>query len=252
MKSTTLLYNDTVKLEFDSFRHRYTDDQGKVTSVTTALSIINKPALVNWAANMAVEYIAEQIEPGKSYDELQLDAIWEGGKRAHYQKKISAAGLGTFVHKWIERYIKGEDPEMPVNEGLQLSVNQFLEWVKKHDVKFLCSEQPIYSKKFRYTGTLDFICFIDGKMYIGDLKTTSGIYSEMWIQTSAYRKARTEEFPKEKYAGQIIIRVGKDGEFEPAVMRDDTTYRRMFVGFLAALKLHTTMETLKEFRPERE
>jgi len=252
MKVKNEMYNGEVEINFDSFRHQYTDAQGKVTSVTTALSIISKPALVNWAANTAIEYVSQQIEPGKSYDELQLSAIWEGGKKAHYQKKTDAATIGTFVHKYVEQYIKGENPGMPVNEGLQKSVVQFMTWVNKHKVKFLASEQMIFSRKYRYTGTLDFICTIDGKMYLGDLKTSSGIWNEYLIQTAAYRFAREEEFPKEKYTGQLIIRIGKDGEFEFAVVRDNAAYKRMLVGFLAALKLHQTMEMLKEFRAEKE
>lgn len=252
MKIKNQLYSGEVEINFDSFRHQYSDNQGKVTSVTTALSIISKPALINWAANTAIEYVSQQIEPGKSYDELQLSAIWDGGKKAHYQKKTDAATIGTFVHKYVENYIKGSAPAMPVNEGLQKSVLQFLDWVKKHDVKFLASEQMIFSRKYRYTGTLDFICVIDGKMYLGDLKTSTGIYSEYLIQTAAYRFAREEEFPQEQYAGQLIIRIGKDGEFEFAIVRNDEMYKRILVGFLAALKLHQTMDMLKEFKPERE
>lgn len=252
MKIHNQLYNGEVEINFDSFRHQYSDNQGKIVSVTTALSIIAKPALVNWAANTAVEYISTQIEPGKSYDEMQLAKIWEGGKKAHYQKKIDAAMKGTFVHQYVEDFIKGKNPGMPVNPEIQKSVIQFLSWVKEHNVKFLASEQTIFSKKYRYTGKLDFICMVDGKMYLGDLKTSKAIYAEYFVQTSAYRFAREEEFPEEKYIGQLIIRVGKEGDFELGILRNDEMYKRMLVGFLAALRLHQTMEMLKEFKPERE
>ena len=246
------LYNGEVEVSFDGFRHKYTFNGENVVSVTTALSIINKPALVNWAAGCAVDCIREQILPGVSYDELQLQAIFEAGKKSHYQKKVDAGNLGTFVHKWIEQYINGENPGMPVNEGLQTAINNFLTWVEKHKVKFLLSEQVVYSRKYKYVGTTDFICEIDGKMYIGDTKTSSGIYPEMLIQTAAYRYARHEEFPNEKYAGQLIIRIGKDGRCEFAVVRDTNVYRDMFRGFLSALHLSQTMERLKGFKAEKE
>ncbi len=251
-KIKTTLYNGKIELMFQAYGHKYTVDDKKVRSVTQALNIINKPALINWAARMAVEYISDQIEPGKSYDEVQLLTIFESGKSAHWKKKVSAGNLGTFVHNWVEDYVNGKKPAKPVNEGLKDAVQRFLDWQKEHKVKFLLSEQQVYSRKYNYTGTLDFICTIDGKMYIGDLKTSKGIYPEMLIQTAAYRFAREEEYPKEKYAGQIIVKVGKeDGALEVAVIKDGEWYSKMFMAFVAALKLSDSMDLIKEFRHEK-
>lgn len=252
MQIRNKLYSGEVELLFESFRHQYTDKNGVVPSVTTVLGIIAKPALIQWAANMAVEYVAGAINAGQSYDELELSAIFEAGKKSHYQKKVDAGTLGTFVHKWVEQYIKGENPGAPINPGLQVAVDQFLKWVKDHKIEFLASEQMVYSKKFRYCGTFDFICKMDGELFLGDLKTSSGIYTEYMMQTAAYRYAREEEFATEKYAGQLIIRIGKDGDFEFAVMRGEEIYRKLFVGFLAALKLYETTEALKVYKPEKE
>jgi hypothetical protein len=256
----TKLYNSEVELVFDSFRHSYhVNDslngkfQEKVPSVTTALSILNKPALVNWAANMAADSIKESLKPGVPYDELEIQAIIEAGRKAHYQRKTDAGLTGTFVHKWVEDYIKGNNPGMPINQNLKDAINRFLEWKEKHQVEFLLSEQQIYSRKYNYTGTLDFICKVDDKMYIGDLKTSTGIYPEYLVQTAAYRQARVEEFPDEVYAGQLIVRIGKeDGAFEFAKVTDEMWYKKMFVGFIGALKTYETMELLKEFKAERE
>jgi len=252
MKIRNKLYNGETEVMFESFRHQYFDKNGEIPSVTTILSIIGKPALISWAANTAIDYVSQQIEPGKSYDELELQAVWEGGKRAHYQKKTDAGTVGMFLHKFIEQYIKGENPAAPVNEGLRDSVGLFLAWVEKHQVKFLLSEQMVMSRKYHFVGTLDFVCTIDGKMYLGDLKTSSGIYPEMFLQTAAYRLARTEEYPEEDYAGQLIIRIGKEGDFEVAIVRDDVAYRSMLVGFIAALKLYETMKSLKKYTPKKE
>jgi hypothetical protein len=247
------LYNGDVEVTFESFRHQYKEGGRVVPSVTTILSVINKPQLISWAANMAVETISSQITPGIAYDEMQLMTIMESGRIAHQKKKTDAAALGTFVHDWVEKYIKGEPSPMPVNPILRDSIEKFLLWVEKYNVKFLKSEQIIFSKKYRYTGKLDFICSINDELYLGDLKTSKGIYNEMWVQTAAYRQAREEEFPQEKYAGQLIIRIDKNmGDFEFAVCRDEVAYRSMFVGFIAALKLHNTLEELKTFKGEKE
>jgi hypothetical protein len=223
-----------------------------VTSVTQALGIIAKPALINWAANMAVDCIKDQIAPGQSYDELQLSAIFESGRKAHFQKKKDAGDKGTMIHKWVEGYIKGENPPMPINKDLQEAVKRFLMWVAKHKVKFLLSEQQVYSQKFNYTGTLDFVCVVDGKMYVGDLKTSSGVYPEYMVQTAAYRYAREEEFPDEDYAGQLILRIGKeDASIDFVILADEDWYRKMFVAFLAALKLQESMDKIKDFKGEK-
>jgi hypothetical protein len=244
MKVINKLYNGEIELNFDSFKHSYNVGGESVPSVTKILSVINKPALVNWSARVAVEYVQESINPGEAYDELQLNSIFEGAKKSHWQKKKDAGDIGTLVHAWIEKYINGENPGMPINEQLQDSVNNFLKWVKDHDVKFLLSEQPIYSRKYKYAGILDFICTIDGELYIGDIKTSSGIYPEYMLQTSAYKYARQEEYPEEKYVGQVIVRVGKEGDFETQTNKDDSLYKEMFRGFLSAQKLQEVLDRL--------
>ena len=244
MTTKISLYDNTVTVYFDSIKHQYKVDALVVPSVTTVLSTIAKPALINWAANMCADNIAAALEPGKAYDELQLQAIIETGRRAHWQKKTDAGTIGSFVHKFVQQYINGENPALPVNEELKKSVERFLAWVEENKVKFLVSEQVTYSKKHRYIGTLDFICTIGGKMYLGDLKTSNAIYpAEMGLQLAAYRLSREEEFPQEKYAGCILVRVGKkDGEFETWQFEDDSLYRR---SFLSALELSRNLNEIK-------
>lgn len=258
------LYNGEVELIFDAFRHRYTWEGQEIKSVTKVLSVINKPALVSWSSNMAIDYCAEQIQPGVSYDELQLAAVWQKGRKAHWEKKVNAGDLGTFLHKWVEKYINGENPGMPVNPELQESVLKFLIWVKKHKVKFILSEQVIFSKKYLYCGTTDFICVVDGKLYIGDLKTSNGVYPEMLMQTAAYRNARGEEFPEENYEGQLIVRIGKDGTFEFVMINDSLSYtvdnatingrqlyQIMLDGFLAARNLSFRLDQLNDYKADK-
>lgn len=254
MNYENILYNGDVTILYDSRLHRYFwEEQDEViTSVTTAQRIIDKPALVQWSANMAVAYISEQILPGKSYDEVELASIWNTAKFAHKERKQEAADLGTMLHKWIEDYINLEYPGIPVNPKLKRSVIRFLKWVKKHDVEFILAEQIVFSKKYKYAGTTDFICKIDGKLYIGDLKTSKGIYDTMLTQTAAYRAAREEEFPDEKYEGQLILRIGSDGTFETAYVRSDKAYKMLFKAFIRALNLSNSMEKVRAYRPERD
>ena len=45
---------------------------------------------------------------------------------------------------------------MPINEALKDSIYKFLAWVEEHKVEFLTSEQPIFSRKYRYTYIIRF------------------------------------------------------------------------------------------------
>ena len=229
------LYGGEVELRFDSIMHRYSVDGKKVPGVTSIIgNTIPKPALMFWSANMASDYWKEAITPGATYDEVQLEMIWANAKKAHTQRKEDAGTVGTFTHRWVESYIKGEKPELPINPQVLGAVQRFMDWVKQHDVKFLSAEQPVFSKKYNYCGTADFFCFIDGELWLGDLKTSNAIYDEMKIQTSAYLEARLEEYPTEKYAGCVIVRVGKEeGEFDVCAFRDTKKYSDTFYNCLA-------------------
>lgn len=238
------MYGGEIELFFDSYKHHYTINKKEVFGVTDVLKVINKPALMFWAANMAADHFRSQIVPGKAYDEIELEAIWKESKRAHTAKKESAGSLGTLVHKWVEAYCANDNPPMPVNEEAIGGIKRFLEWVEKHHVKFLSNEQPCYSKKYNYAGTIDGICQIDGKMYIFDLKTSSGIWDEYLIQVAAYKQARQEEFPNEKYAGCVILRVGKeDGDLDFFTFKD----KKYHLGaFLYALELKKALALIEK------
>ena len=50
----------------------------------------------------------------------------------------------------------------------------------------------------------------------------------------------------------MIVKVGKeDGALEVAVIKDGEWYSKMFMAFVAALKLSDSMDLIKEFRHEK-
>lgn len=242
---STKLYNNGVILEFDEAKHLYTKDGIKVDGTTGALGVINKPALIPWAVSEAIKFIEANIKAGKSYDEIQLKAILDGAKSAHRKKSETAADMGKIVHDWIKEYIKGNNPSKPVNESCKNAVNKFLEWEKDHNVEFIQSEKQVYSVVYNYAGTLDFIAKVDGKVMIGDFKTSKGIYDEMWLQVAAYQQAYQEEFPSTKFDGALIVRIGKDATLD-VKPRAVGAYEKDVIGFNAALVLYRRLQELKE------
>lgn len=240
---THKLYNDTVALEFDEKTHIYSLDGKRIDGVTSALSIIAKPALVYWAVGEAVKVLERSIKPGVSYDEIQLKNLLGNAKGSHRRVSDEAATMGSMIHQWIEDYISGKNPPMPVNNKIKSSVEQFLKWVGEYQVKFLKSENLVYSKVGNYAGTFDFIAEIGGKKYIGDFKSSSGIWDEYWLQVAAYQQAYLEEFPTETIDGAMIVRLGKNNQLEVKTSED---YTKNVIAFNHALELYRRMMEFKQ------
>lgn len=245
---TTDLYGGAVKLCFDPKKHLYTVDGVPVDGVTSALGVIAKPALVPWAVKMTAEAIERAWQPGKAYDELEVARAIADAKRAHREKTSDAAAIGTMVHKWAEEYLLSDhEPAMPINVQARNGAQAFLSWVDQHEVGTLYSERKIYSRAYNYAGTCDLIAIIDGRLTVADFKTSSGLYSEMRYQLSAYKAALVEEGIVPADAGRAVIRFDKrDGSFEFHRLPDEDD-EEDFNAFLSALMLHRRQKA-HEFR----
>lgn len=240
---TYQLYNNEITLTFDPLKHLYLANGKRAHGVTSCLNVVAKPAILFWGVNMACESMARNIQPGVAYDEIQIKTFLDEAKKAHTVKKEKAADKGTFTHSWVDEFIKDKAPAMPINEELRKSVEAFLSWRNAHDVEFLHSEVKVYSKKYNYAGTCDFIARVNGELIIGDLKTSSGIYNEMGYQVAAYQQARQEEYPEENYKSRIIVRAGKDGSLE---IRKFDDFEKDFHAFLGALSLYERSQELRD------
>jgi hypothetical protein len=234
MSTINHLYNNTVDLIFESGRHQYTYGDKKVKSVTGILGIISKPFLVPWAAKITTEKMAELLKPGVSYDEIQIKEMLETSKKAHYNAKVNAGDIGTLVHNYLSDVILKKHPGALVHQEANNAAQRFMDWVATEDVEFLLSEQVVFSKKYNFCGTLDFVCRIGDKLMLGDIKTSNQISKvEYGAQMAAYTIARQEEFPDERYDGAILIRVGKkDAEFEAWQIDDVEPYKKIFLNCL--------------------
>lgn len=236
------LYKGEIELVFNKNGHRYTVADKPCVGVTTILSSLAKPALIPWAVNMTIGYLQENIKAGKSYDEVQIGELLKEAKGAYRKKKEAAADLGSLVHKWIEDYIKGLKPELPINPQMKLSIDAFLKWEKDNKVKFIESERVVYSRKYNFAGTCDFTCEINGKKYIGDIKTSNAIYSEYLLQVSAYRYAMQEE-DNNVYDGMLIIRVPKTAEAIEVFEFND--YQENAKAFIYLTQVYNRLQILK-------
>jgi hypothetical protein len=239
------LYNDTVTLEFDERRHRYSANGEWVPSVTSILKIVSKgDALLQWGVNVAVAFLRENLKGEISSDDL--DRLFLAAKYAHRNKKEEAADIGTMAHRWIEGHLRGETNELPANEAARNACNAALDWLRTHSHEPVAIEQRVYSKRHNFAGTLDYLSRVDGNLCLVDWKSSSGLWPEYFLQTSAYVAAYEEEH-KETISGRWLIRIDKATGLFDARFSSRSEQRKDYKAFLAALTLfkrHKELETL--------
>ncbi|WP_226353079.1 hypothetical protein [Pseudonocardia sp. ICBG601] len=168
--------------------HRYEDANGlKVPGVTTILSDgIPKPALINWAANATAEAAVDRwdelaaLPPSKRLTALQ---------KARYADRDTAANRGTEVHALAERYLQGEQIEIP--DAVAGHVESYIAFVDDWAPTPVLVEAVVVSHTHGYAGTLDAVVDLPGHgRALIDIKTSrSGIFGETALQMAAYRYA---------------------------------------------------------------
>lgn len=239
------------KYRFNKERHLHQievdGDWKNLTGCTTILGILSKPALIPWAAKMAVEYIRENCEEEDGFylvSEQRLDEA----KVAHAKRKTDAGNWGTNTHEninlMISKDLAGVEyllEQQPKDKSSEL----FLDWVKKNNVKMLMTEKNIYSESLFIGGIVDFVCEIDGQKWIGDIKTSgSGIYAEHFFQCAGYQLMLEDMnlFTDSDITGYIILNIKENGEF---LEKRDVSKKENKKIFLNCLEIYRQQEKLK-------
>jgi len=214
-------------------RYYYVQDR-KLIRVTAVLDILNKPQLIPWAARTAAEIAL--AEPSSSVDKV-VGAV--------FQKKETAADIGSDVHKLIETINKGTEIELEsVPENKKGFVSGFLSFCQTVNPVTLCSEQECYSLIHGYAGTTDWIVQLPNKeVWLLDFKT-GGIYIEAALQMVAYKTAIHEMIESKfltipKIDKTAIVQLCRDGTFNLRI------FDAPFKVFLAALEIFNWYETNK-------
>jgi hypothetical protein len=212
-----------------------------VPSVTTALGVLDKPALVPWAINQAIEAIRPAIAPYAEHSESYLEEVYARASKAHREKKSEAAKRGTEVHAILQ----GAEPAtLQLDPSSVSKVEQGLAWLKENNVTFRSIERPIYSRRHRYSGRYDGIADIAGVLTLLDWKTGKGIYPEFQLQTAAYVHAYEEEFPDEVVQQRLCLHLREDSVVPHIYPR--SALRQDFNAFLAALRLHRRLKEIQQ------
>lgn len=208
----------------------YEIDGQRFPSVTHILSVVSKPALINWAANeerKLVEETAADLQGeigGVCLDRATYLAMLDGrvGKEKAHRRELAKAGkVGTDAHALAEWYLRQqlglEVGLRPVaDDAAEWAFMAFEDWAKSVDLKPLAVEQVVFSKRYAYAGTMDALALVNGQPTVVDLKTGKSVYPEAHLQVAAYQIA-LEEMGQAKADAACIVRLPKvetEPEFE--------------------------------------
>lgn len=223
-------------------RSRFYNVKGKeYPSVTTILSVINKPALMQWAAKMEREMVLEasaslylDVQKTEKMSELGWRTALAdrlGKMKANQKELAKASEIGSQAHEWIEWQIKSQllhdvGPCPVIGAAAMLAVGAWERWKNSVRFKPLLCEQPVWSDYYEYAGTMDLLAEVNGETTLLDWKTGKAIYDEAFLQNAAYRFALREMGLITEDVEGMIVRLPKvegDPEFEAKVVPGDLT-----------------------------
>lgn len=240
------LYGGSVTITRDHTHAYYWQERDRyIPGVTSVLGILDKPALMPWAAKMTAEYVIANMPEGA--DKATIERIALEAKGAHTRKKEAGGAIGTVVHKFAEHLFKGKPAEMPTQEQAIKGVTALQAWIKANDVRPIDVEQVIFSRDAYFAGTMDLLAAVNGRLTLVDLKTSTGIWPEFRLQTAAYRFAWMEEH-KERIEQIVIVNTDKNtGKPKILEITDEREMQFYADTFLRCKALHDNFKQIGRF-----
>ncbi len=201
---------------FDEKKHAHTYDGKPLMGTTSVLKSWGDPgALVNWAANQAVD----AIERGESTDEARKahlkrrDAAGDKGKEIHAQIEV-------VLNHWIDSGVR-ENTDNPL-------VDKVTAWLETEGYTPIRSEMPVYNLDLWYGGIVDAVVVKDDKKFILDFKTSGTLQTKNFYQCGAYSLALKDMKEASEISGAIIVHIPRGVSFNP----DNNVYIHYDISFM--------------------
>jgi hypothetical protein len=244
------LYGGSVTIQRGDFgrqKHAYywVEKGYFVPGVTSILKILDKPALLNWAAGLAANYVAQNLpnEPTKE----QTKAICEKAKTEWREVRDAAGDVGTQIHKFAENLFRGIPQALPDDPLVQNGIKALQEWIAANDVQPIEVERVVFSQACFVAGTKDLLAAVNGKLSQVDLKSGSGIYPEHMFQTGIYKRCWEEE-NREQIQQNIIVNLNKKtGKLKTLVIDNQDEMNFHADTFLRAKALNDNLKKMGEY-----
>jgi len=206
----------------------------EVPSVTNCIGVLDKPALPRWAAKMVAEAAWKMRH---SLSEMGEDECVDVLKGSPWRNSGRAADRGTSVHDYLEAAAQGRT--LPTLEGdatrYKAAADEFLDRFRP---QFVDTEFTVFGDG--YAGTADFMARIDGRLVVGDYKTSKALYPEIALQLAAIRYGHTivtedSERPMPEVDGCVGVLLTPSG----CEVRDVPTSHADYRAFLACVEAWT-------------
>jgi hypothetical protein len=188
-------------LVFEPKRHMYFWGGEHLPAVTTIIGRLDKPGLVWWAAECAVEHIKKAINFDSPDPSTRWPELYEEARKAHDKIKRSAGDIGTVLHDIaidVQSYAdaKAHVAQLPEEDRpvAWRCASSLKEWLDQQKFGACELERFVVSQDLRYAGKTDRFGVINDRMGVLDYKSGGEkIYPETWLQMAAYETALREE-----------------------------------------------------------
>ncbi len=244
-----------------------TPDGERFPSVTSILSVIGKPALMNWAAKVEREMVVQVSS--QLYEDMhskpKMTAVnWKltlntmlGKAKASSKEMTKASEIGSQVHALVEWTLLGElgllpGPAPSISPAAAGAFSAWQKWRETVKLKPIAVEQTVWSRKHGFAGTLDLLAEVNGELAVVDWKTGKAVYSEAHLQNAAYRMGIREMGHGNPVKG-YIVRLPKneaDPQFEAVEADNEESSFRIFLNVLELWKWNQAKEQAREAKQD--
>ncbi len=197
-------------------------------NVTSIIETLKSENLELWGIERTLECIRDLWTPDVAHPADFIASAIEEAREARFRKMRQAGSWGTAAHELIELFLKhGEWLDHDPTDGqlIQLdlaskpdqvinSVQLFREWWHEQNLALVLGEKFIFSLKYGFGGTLDYLAReTDPPCHdvLFDFKTGTGVYEEALLQMGAYGLALHEETGKMPNRAEIL-HISREGD----------------------------------------
>jgi hypothetical protein len=252
------------------------DDDGEVIrlpGITTVLKVADGQGLIQWSVDQTAAYAVANVESLlnrtmeqgwgflRFFHRRQPD-LTDPLRSAHSGVLNDLAELGTNMHDWIEADLIGDFPPEVNSIQMQQMIEVWGTFKFMHDIKPVYTEVTLYGEG--YAGTFDLLAWIDGELWLIDIKTSRRVGKSHKMQLAALRDAplmlaknadevwEKVDFPQPTRYGFIQIRPDDDDReafvelHEVSETELDFYLRR----FRACLEINTVDHELKQWEKD--
>ncbi len=239
------------------------DAEGKpiiVPGITTVIKVADGQGLIQWSVDQVAAYAVANVE---SLLNRTMEQGWgflrflhkrrpdlsDPLRTAHSGVLDDLAELGTKMHEWIEVDLGVADEFPPAIDSPEMAqmVEAWDAFKFLHDFKVVYSEVTVWHRTLGYAGTFDHLVWIDGVLWLIDVKTSRRIGKSHMMQLSALREAdlmygkvqRTTgeweweliDFPKPEKFGFIQVRPDDDRDRDAFAELHEATTEELDIYF---------------------